>query len=110
LLTFSVQATDIPGIPEGLASDGTNYLNFIKKMKTNFPFDKTVSIAAPASYWYLKAFPIKDMSESLDYIVYMTYDLHGKSISPRPFYTSIINNSVISRPMGLRKTVYPGRL
>ncbi|CRL17930.1 Glycoside hydrolase, family 18, catalytic domain [Penicillium camemberti] len=42
-------ATDIPGIPEGLASDGTNYLNFIKKMKTNFPFNKTVSIAAPAS-------------------------------------------------------------
>jgi GH18 family chitinase len=38
----------------------------------------SVSIAAPASYWYLKQFPIKDMSEVVDYIVYMTYDLHGQ--------------------------------
>lgn len=40
--------------------------------------DKTISIAAPASYWYLKAFPIKQMAAYLDYIVYMTYDLHGQ--------------------------------
>ncbi|KAJ5926897.1 killer toxin alpha/beta [Penicillium verrucosum] len=71
-------ATDLPGIPKGLASDGTTYLNFIKKMKLNFPFDKTVSIAAPASYWYLKSFLIDEMAKSLDYIVYMTYDLHGQ--------------------------------
>ncbi|KAJ5081191.1 killer toxin alpha/beta [Penicillium angulare] len=69
---------DIPGIPKGLTSDGANYLAFLKKMKTNFPFDKTVSIAAPASYWYLKNFPIEEMSKTLDYIVYMTYDLHGQ--------------------------------
>src|SRR5699024_5686162 len=40
--------------------------------------DKSVSIAAPASYWYLKGFPIKDIGEIVDYIVYMTYDLHGQ--------------------------------
>jgi GH18 family chitinase len=39
---------------------------------------KTVSIAAPASYWYLKAFPIAKISEVVDYIVFMTYDLHGQ--------------------------------
>jgi GH18 family chitinase len=39
---------------------------------------KTVSIAAPASYWYLKAFPIAAISKVVDYIVYMTYDLHGQ--------------------------------
>lgn len=78
MLTLPIQATDLPDIPKGLASDGTNYLNFIKKMKLNFPFDKTVSIAAPASYWYLKSFLIDEMAKSLDYIVYMTYDLHGK--------------------------------
>lgn len=38
----------------------------------------TLSMAAPASYWYLKAFPIHNMSSYVDYIVYMTYDLHGK--------------------------------
>jgi spore germination protein YaaH len=39
---------------------------------------KTVSIAAPASYWYLKAFPIAAISKVVDYIVFMTYDLHGQ--------------------------------
>lgn len=39
---------------------------------------KTVSIAAPASYWYLKAFPIAEISKVVDYIVFMTYDLHGQ--------------------------------
>lgn len=39
---------------------------------------KTVSIAAPASYWYLRAFPIAEMSKVVDYIVFMTYDLHGQ--------------------------------
>ena len=37
-----------------------------------------MSIAAPASYWYLKAFPIDRMAQTIDYIVYMTYDLHGQ--------------------------------
>ena len=42
------------------------------------PGNKTISIAAPASYWYLKGFPIKDMAPVVDYIVYMTYNLHGQ--------------------------------
>ena len=33
------------------------------------PKEFCLSIAAPASYWYLKAFPIKDMAEIVDYIV-----------------------------------------
>lgn len=47
-------------------------------MKRKLSDGMTLSIAAPASYWYLKAFPIKNMAEELDYIVYMTYDLHGE--------------------------------
>ncbi|GES66671.1 hypothetical protein ATETN484_0016021800 [Aspergillus terreus] len=39
---------------------------------------RSLSIAAPASYWYLKQFPIKDIAKITDYIVYMTYDLHGQ--------------------------------
>ncbi|KAJ5406157.1 killer toxin alpha/beta, partial [Penicillium sp. CMV-2018d] len=53
-------------------------LNFIKKIKLNFPFDKTVLIAALVSYWYLKSFLIDEMVKSLDYIVYMTYNLYSK--------------------------------
>ncbi|KAJ2006439.1 hypothetical protein GGI04_001885 [Coemansia thaxteri] len=71
-------APDIPGIPAGLPSDAPNYLNFLKKLKAKMPAGKSLSIAAPASYWYLKQFPITDMAQQLDYIVYMTYDLHGQ--------------------------------
>lgn len=39
---------------------------------------KSLSIAAPASYWYLKGFPIAQISKVVDYIVFMAYDLHGQ--------------------------------
>ncbi|KAK3896844.1 killer toxin subunits alpha/beta, partial [Staphylotrichum tortipilum] len=31
-----------------------------------------------ASFWYLKPFPIKQMATLVNYIVFMTYDLHGQ--------------------------------
>ncbi|OIW30765.1 hypothetical protein CONLIGDRAFT_614022 [Coniochaeta ligniaria NRRL 30616] len=68
---------DILGIPAGSDADGTNYLAFLVVLKNLLP-GKTVSIAAPASYWYLKAFPIAAISKVVDYIVFMTYDLHGQ--------------------------------
>lgn len=71
-------APDIPNIPAGLASDTPNYLAFLRLLRTKMPEGKSISIAAPASYWYLKAFPIAEMAKVLDYIVYMTYDLHGQ--------------------------------
>ncbi|ERS96515.1 hypothetical protein HMPREF1624_06719 [Sporothrix schenckii ATCC 58251] len=70
-------APDIPGIPAASTDDGANYLAFLVVLKNLLP-GKTVSIAAPSSYWYLKGFPIKKISEVVDYIVYMTYDLHGQ--------------------------------
>ncbi|KAK4496425.1 hypothetical protein PRZ48_012405 [Zasmidium cellare] len=70
-------APDIPGIPPGSPDDGPNYLAFLRTLRIFLPTQE-ISIAAPASYWYLKAFPIQEMSTVLDYIVYMTYDLHGQ--------------------------------
>jgi len=67
----------VDGQPIGQQGDGVAYLNFLKVLKSKMP-DKSVSIAAPASYWYLKAFPIDRISAEIDYIVYMTYDLHGQ--------------------------------
>ncbi|KAH8695443.1 hypothetical protein BGW36DRAFT_299192 [Talaromyces proteolyticus] len=69
---------DIPGIPPGQSSDGPNYLKFLRALKIALGETTSVSIAAPASYWYLKEFPIRQMSGVVDYIVYMTYDLHGQ--------------------------------
>ncbi|KAJ5159039.1 uncharacterized protein N7500_008690 [Penicillium coprophilum] len=71
-------AIDIDGTPPGLATDGPNYLKFLTTMRSKLGTGSSLSIAAPASYWYLKSFPINNMAKQLDYIVYMTYDLHGQ--------------------------------
>ncbi|GIK06329.1 hypothetical protein Aspvir_001976 [Aspergillus viridinutans] len=70
-------APDLPDFDPGTEEDGPNYLAFLVILKNLLP-GKSVSIAAPASYWYLKQFPIKDIAKVTDYIVYMTYDLHGQ--------------------------------
>ncbi|EEA29070.1 conserved hypothetical protein [Talaromyces marneffei ATCC 18224] len=70
-------APDIPGIPPASKDDGSNYLNFLVILK-NLLGSKSLSIAAPASYWYLKGFPIAQISNIVDYIVFMAYDLHGQ--------------------------------
>ncbi|EKV10555.1 glycoside hydrolase family 18 protein [Penicillium digitatum] len=70
-------APDIPGIPAASTDDGENYLAFLAVLR-NLLHDKEITIAAPSSYWYLKGFPIKKMAPLLDYIIYMTYDLHGQ--------------------------------
>ncbi|KAI8163643.1 Killer toxin subunits alpha/beta [Colletotrichum sp. SAR 10_70] len=71
-------APDLPDIPAGDVSEATDYLRLLALLRSKLPKGKTLSIAAPASFWYLKQFPIKAMAELLDYIVYMTYDLHGQ--------------------------------
>ncbi|OBT85620.1 hypothetical protein VE02_05172 [Pseudogymnoascus sp. 03VT05] len=70
-------APDI-GVPPGSPQDGPNYLNFLQLVRAGLPAGKTISLAAPALFWYLKGFPIADMSKVVDYIVYMTYDMHGQ--------------------------------
>ncbi|PGG99158.1 hypothetical protein GX51_06417 [Blastomyces parvus] len=62
----------------GHESDGVNYLKFLKVLKEKVGSEKSVSIAAPASYRYLKAYPIGKIAAAIDYIAYMTYDLHGQ--------------------------------
>ncbi|KAM3566265.1 hypothetical protein ARSEF4850_000773 [Beauveria asiatica] len=71
-------APDIPGIPPGDVRDGERYLQFLKLVREQLPKDKLLGIAAPASYWYLKGFPISEIGEVVDYIIYMTYDMHGQ--------------------------------
>lgn len=71
-------APDIHGLPPGSPTDGTNYLAFLKMVRAALPPQYSISIAAPASYWYLKGFPIAQIGQVVDYIIYMTYDLHGQ--------------------------------
>ncbi|KAJ5121672.1 uncharacterized protein N7515_009633 [Penicillium bovifimosum] len=71
-------APDIPGIPAGDEGDGDRYLEFLKLVRKNLPDDKSLSLAVPASFWYLKGFPIANISDTVNYIVFMSYDLHGQ--------------------------------
>lgn len=46
-------------------------------MRRVFRRQYLITIAAPASYWYLRHFYIGDMSQHLDWINVMSYDIHG---------------------------------
>ncbi|KAJ7162829.1 glycoside hydrolase superfamily [Mycena filopes] len=69
---------DIPGIPADSADDGKNLAAFLATLRSFLDSSKSLSVTTPASYWYLKALPVADIAKSVDYIVYMTYDLHGQ--------------------------------
>ena len=67
---------EYPTAPDrgGDLDDADNYLTFIKELRGVMSQSSySVSIAAPASFWYLKGFKIAEMSEYLDYIVYMVF-------------------------------------
>ncbi|KAK2782279.1 hypothetical protein FQN53_000095 [Emmonsiellopsis sp. PD_33] len=71
-------APDIPDIPPGSPNEGTNYLEFLKLMREKLPEGRELAIALPASYWYLRPYPVDQMESIVDYFVYMTYDFHGQ--------------------------------
>ncbi|KAM3578172.1 hypothetical protein VKS41_009402 [Umbelopsis sp. WA50703] len=75
-------ATDLYGwagsTPTEFPDDGANYLSMLEKMRAALPEGKSISICAPSSFWYLQNFPIANMSNYLDYVMMMTYDLHGQ--------------------------------
>jgi hypothetical protein len=74
----------MPGIPPGDPAEGQHYLELLKLLRALMP-DKELSFCAPASFWYMKQFPVKEMAEVSDYVIYMTYDLHGQvSFPSRP--------------------------
>ncbi|KAI8261295.1 hypothetical protein K4K58_001428 [Colletotrichum sp. SAR11_239] len=65
-------APDIDGVPPGSEAEGKNYLEFLKLVRTKLPPGKTLSIALPASFWYLKPYPLEELAKVCDYFVYMT--------------------------------------
>ena len=74
-------APDLPDIPKGDPVEGDDYLKFLTRLRELLSKDKySVSFAAPASFWYLQGFPIDKIMKVVDYVIYMTYDLHGQVI------------------------------
>lgn len=83
LSTYGFDGIDIdyeyPSAPDrgGHPEDKSNYVQLVKEMRAAFGSKYLISIAAPASYWYLQNFAIGEMSKYLDFINVMTYDIHG---------------------------------
>ncbi|EFR05110.1 killer toxin alpha/beta [Nannizzia gypsea CBS 118893] len=69
------------GIPASDPRDAENYYRFLTQLRVLLGTEigsRSLSIAIPASYWYLKPFPVRAIGVVVDYFIYMTYDLHGQ--------------------------------
>ncbi|RYP78993.1 hypothetical protein DL769_003083 [Monosporascus sp. CRB-8-3] len=67
-------AKDRNGRPE----DYENAVTFMKKLRARMKsMNKGVSMAIPASYWYLQNFDIKALESTVDWFNLMSYDVHG---------------------------------
>ncbi|KAJ5464342.1 uncharacterized protein N7458_000028 [Penicillium daleae] len=73
-----ISTNGIDGVDFGCDDDGPNYVAFLKALRSLVGDDITISIAMPASVWYLQAFPVSDLNDVVDFFIYMTYDLHGQ--------------------------------
>ncbi|OAA76099.1 Glycoside hydrolase, subgroup, catalytic core [Akanthomyces lecanii RCEF 1005] len=62
-------APDIPDIEPGSPYEDDNYLGFISLLRSRLPLSKTLSIALPASFWYLKQYPVRDIARYVDYFI-----------------------------------------
>ncbi|KXJ93845.1 glycoside hydrolase superfamily [Microdochium bolleyi] len=71
-------SVDTAGLPPAPANEGARFNLFLQAMRKNIPL-KSLAIAAPASYYYLKNYPVAALASSLDYMVVMTYDFFMQS-------------------------------
>jgi GH18 family chitinase len=83
-------ATEIPGVPSGGVQEAQNCLESLVLPIDLLAETKLILVALPASFWYLKAFPVEKLAETghrsvkinirsyangistVDYFIYMT--------------------------------------
>ena len=72
---------------QGRGEDFKNLPNFLANLKgamRQSGSNNGLSIAIPASYWYLQHFDIKKIAKHVDFFNLMTYDFHGALSYPPP--------------------------
>ncbi|SCO15302.1 related to chitinase [Fusarium fujikuroi] len=82
--------------PGGSDKDGENYTAMLKELRqaiTASGRDYITTFTAPTSYWYLRHFDIKNMSESVDWINLMSYDLHGVWDGDNPIGKHVLSHT-----------------
>ncbi|KAH7142578.1 glycoside hydrolase superfamily [Dactylonectria estremocensis] len=99
--TYNFDGVDIdweyPEAPDrqGRGEDFTNLPIFLRNIKSSLTQngDKNgLSIAVPASYWYLRHFDIINIAKHVDFFNVMTYDLHGSWHTPESWLGSHLNS------------------
>ncbi|TEA17437.1 Acidic mammalian chitinase [Colletotrichum sidae] len=66
-------APDRDGAPE----DKENYVHLVRELRRALPVQKEITVAIPASNWYLRHFDVEAMAEHIDWFNIMSYDIHG---------------------------------
>lgn len=61
----------------GRPDDTENLVTLCREMRQAFGTRYGLSIAIPASYWYLRHFDVGAIQNHVDWINVMTYDMHG---------------------------------
>ncbi|KAG5798604.1 hypothetical protein H9Q69_002344 [Fusarium xylarioides] len=89
---------EYPGAKDrgGSDKDGDNYTALLKELREAFATsgrDYISTFTAPTSYWYLRHFDIKNMSEHVDWINLMSYDLHGVWDGDNPIGKHILSHT-----------------
>jgi GH18 family chitinase len=56
----------------------TQFIAMVRGALAHYDYTSSLSVAMPASFWYLKGFDVKGMVGNLDSVMFMTYDLHGQ--------------------------------
>ncbi|RKK91707.1 hypothetical protein BFJ68_g16130 [Fusarium oxysporum] len=80
---------------EGREEDFDNLPKFLSKIKSALKQSggrSGLSIAIPASYWYLQHFDLEKISKYVDHFNVMTYDLHGAWDTPKSWLGNHLNS------------------
>ncbi|KAF5024622.1 hypothetical protein F66182_3386 [Fusarium sp. NRRL 66182] len=80
---------------QGRAEDFDNLPTFLSNIKSALKQSgerNGLSIAIPASYWYLQHFDLEKMSKYVDHFNVMTYDFHGAWDTPKSWLGNHLNS------------------
>ncbi|KAK0613259.1 chitinase [Immersiella caudata] len=103
----------------GVKADFENYVRLLRRLRERLNATGRkygISIAIPASYWYLRGFNLKDMEPWVDWFNIMTYDIHGtwdstvKSIGSYAYAHTNLSEIDMGLELLWRNNVNPGRV
>jgi GH18 family chitinase len=99
---------DIDGVPAGSDDEANNYLEFLKQVKDALPSGTLLPVTLPSSYWYLKPFPVSNISNVVDYSNYMvslSFETWSSSTTGHEQHTDIPYRHMTCMVPGTRVTI-----